>query len=63
MGWPILITLLGWISFLRGIARLFFAEKANKVLNWWLTHKTYLNVACVVGLLIGLYLLYFGFIA
>lgn len=63
MGWPIVITLVGWLIFIRGIVRIFFVENSNKILNWFLANKVYLYISLVVGLVIGLYLLYFGFIA
>ena len=61
-GWPIVITLIGWISFIRGLLRLFFPERIKKLLDWILEHKNYLYTSCVIGIVIGLYLLYFGFI-
>lgn len=62
-GWPVLITIIGWLAFIRGIVRIFFAEHIIKLLNWWLDNRTAWFVGCIVGLLIGIYLLYFGFIA
>jgi hypothetical protein len=63
VGWPIVITILGWLFVLRGLVRIFLPEKANKLLRWFLDHKNYLVFSCVVGLLVGLYLLYFGFLS
>lgn len=57
--WRVLITLIGWLAVVKGIARLFFPDKVLKIaarvsLNFYL-------IICAVFLLIGVYLTYIGF--
>ncbi|CEK09489.1 hypothetical protein [Legionella hackeliae] len=58
MGWPVIITIIGWLTLIVGILRLMVPEFSQKAGQWWLANPTYLLVTAVILLLIGLYLLY-----
>ena len=59
--WRVLITIIGWITFFKGVIRLFAPEKVTSLANKF--NKTYfLNIICVIFFLIGLYLTYKGFV-
>lgn len=58
-GWPLLITLIGWLVLLKGIAGFMFPEKyINMAKN--LISKTGYQIWAWVWLLIGLYLVWMG---
>ncbi|MDI9818727.1 MULTISPECIES: hypothetical protein [unclassified Legionella] len=61
MGWPVIITLIGWLVLISGILRLTSSKLTTKIGNWWLKNPAYLVVAAVIYLLIGLYLLYMAY--
>jgi uncharacterized membrane protein len=60
--WQIIITILGWLALVKGLALLFLPEKmkawAKKMQN-----KQWLPIALVVFVLIGLVITYLGFTA
>ncbi|KTD19151.1 Integral membrane protein (PIN domain superfamily) [Legionella lansingensis] len=58
MGWPVIITIIGWLVLIGGIVRLFCPDTIMKIWQWWLRNPTYLIVVTVISLLIGVYLLY-----
>jgi hypothetical protein len=60
MGWPVVITILSWLVFIQGIARLFFTHKLIPFIRFSNNRRFYLIVG-IVTLLIGLFLLYHGF--
>ena len=57
MGWPVIITLISWLVLVSGIIRLFFPDEAPKMGRAFLNEPMRMNIAAVVFLLIGLYLL------
>ena len=59
-GWPVLVTLIGWISLLQGIARLYIPDAFVKVYKDML-NKVGFQVWTWVWLLIGVYLIWVGF--
>lgn len=61
-GWPVIITILGWLAVVGGIARMLFPQKVMGVGEKMLNNKTYLIVAGIVEGLIGLWLCYVGYI-
>lgn len=62
-GWPVIITILGWLAIVGGIARMLFPQTVIGVGEKMLNNKTYLTVAGIVEGLIGLWLCYVGYIA
>lgn len=59
-GWPIIITLIGYLVAIKGIVLLFFPELVQKVISQWLAFDDYVTV--VSPLLVGIILMIFGFI-
>jgi uncharacterized membrane protein len=62
-GWPVIITIFGWLALIGGIARMLFPETVVGISERMLNNKTYLTVAGIVEVLIGLWLCYVGYIA
>jgi hypothetical protein len=62
-GWPVIITIFGWLAVIGGIARMLFPETVVGISERMLNNKTYLSVAGVVEGLIGLWLCYVGYLA
>lgn len=61
-GWPILITLLGYLMILKGVSRLFFPEPGRK-LSEQLVSPSYYRPLSLVLALFGIVLAYLGFTA
>jgi len=61
--WRLLITLIGWITFVRAIVTIFLPDRIVAIGNAVLDHGAAFVAAGVINLSIGLLLSYFGFIA
>ena len=57
-GWPVVITLLSWLVLISGILRLVCAESAKKMALSFVEHPARIQIAAVVILAIGLFLLF-----
>jgi hypothetical protein len=62
-GWPVVITIFGWLAVVGGIARMLFPETVMGIGQKMLDNKTYLTVGGVVEGLLGLWLCYVGYLA
>ena len=60
LDWRVVITLIGWMVFVKGVLRIFFPELAIKIIGKK-SSKKWLLWAEVIFFLIGLYLIYKGF--
>ena len=58
MGWPVIITLFGWLVLISGIIRLFLPEWAHQMSRPFLSHPMSLKITAIVLLLVGLFLLF-----
>ena len=58
--WPVLITLVGWVSLLQGILRVFLPDAYCKLVRDMMSKAGYL-VWCWLWFVVGLYLLWEGF--
>ncbi|RMX17901.1 hypothetical protein EAS68_09710 [Legionella jordanis] len=58
MGWPVIITIVGWLMLIGGLLRLFFPEIGVRIAQAWLRKPVYFWIAAAIYLIIGLYLLY-----
>ncbi|WP_239005303.1 hypothetical protein [Legionella sp. MW5194] len=58
MGWPVIITLIGWLAIIAGIIRMAFPDVSLRMGQWWQRRPVAFMVIAVVYLLIGLFLLY-----
>ena len=63
MGWPVLITLIGWLLLIRGTVRVLIPETVMGYAAKVLGNKQLIPVAGVVTGIIGLVLCYFGYVA
>jgi hypothetical protein len=61
MDWRVIITLLGWLALLKGVMRLFFPEFAMHKMAKCVERNDYYFIMMGITLIIGLVLLYFGY--
>jgi putative exporter of polyketide antibiotics len=59
-GWSVIITVIGYLSVLKGIARLCFTDHVTQFIPRYTEKKSY-YILCIIVLLLGLILTYFGF--
>ncbi len=62
-GWPVIISIFGWLAVIGGIARMLFPETVMGVGEKMLDTKAYLTVGGIGEGLLGLWLCYQGYIA
>ena len=60
-GWRILITLLAWLTFIKGVFCLFFTEPLLNTSKKLVASNTYYLIASTVCLILSVYLAYHGF--
>ena len=60
--WPVVITLYGWVMIFHGVARIFWPEWFGKWMKDMLAKSGY-TVMSWVWLIVGLYLIWAGFVA
>jgi uncharacterized membrane protein YczE len=58
--WPVLITLIGWVTLLQGVLRMFFPDAFVKLVKEMMLKSGYL-VWCWIWFVVGLYLMSVGF--
>lgn len=58
MSWPVIITLIGWLTLITGILRIAFPDVSLRMGQWWQRRPVAIIVITVIYLLIGLLLLY-----
>jgi hypothetical protein len=58
--WRVLVTLLSWITLIKGIVYLAFPTTGYAIVTYYLNHHTAFYVAVIIMLLLGLFLLYKG---
>ena len=59
MGWPLMITIFCWLTFIKGVLRVVYPQIDKKWANYYNNDKA-LYITGVVCLLLGLLLAYFG---
>ena len=57
MGWPVVVTLFGWLILIGGLFRLFCSDAAHKMGKEFLKAPMKMRIVGVVFLIIGVYLL------
>lgn len=60
--WQVIITILGWVSLIKGLCVLFFPEHTKKCVRK-MESQQWLPFALIVAVFIGLVITYFGFTA
>lgn len=61
MDWPVIITIIGWLSLAKGIIRFAFPHLAVKTSQKWIQNETFYYTTFIIMLLIGLELIYCGY--
>jgi hypothetical protein len=61
MDWRVIITILGWLTLLKGVMRLFYPEFVMKKVTKCVENKASYTIMMLITLFIGLVLLYFGY--
>ena len=59
--WRVVITIMGWLVLLKGVGRIFFPNAVMRLISKKRDNRKFI-IGEVVVLLVGLYLLYYGFL-
>lgn len=62
-GWPVIITLFGWLALLGGIFRLVFPQEVTRLGSRIIAMPSALTVGGIVVLVLGAVLSFFGYLA
>jgi hypothetical protein len=60
--WRVVVTIVGWLVLLKGIGRIFFPDAVHRLIEKKRDRRAFM-LGEVVVLLVGLFLLYHGFLA
>jgi len=60
--WRVVITLLAWLILVKGILRLFLPENTAKMMSKFISSKSSYYITAVIALLVGVFLIYQGFV-
>jgi hypothetical protein len=60
-GWPVIITVLGWLAIVGGLVRMWFAHKAATIAETFAGNSTALMVGGLLVLVLGSFLTYKAF--
>ncbi len=61
-GWPVIITIFGWLAVIGGIVRMGFPALTKSVGEAMLARHAGLRVSAVIQLALGLYLMFVGYL-
>ncbi|HTM64249.1 MAG TPA: hypothetical protein VL360_07085 [Gammaproteobacteria bacterium] len=61
MSWRVLVTIVSWIVFIKGICILFCAQSMTSMSSQFLANTTAIYTALVIDFVLGLLFCYFGF--
>ncbi len=59
--WKLIITILSWIIFLKGVSIIFFPQFIDKLTLYFVQNSYFAYGSIILDLIIGFVLLYFGF--
>jgi hypothetical protein len=62
LDWRVIITLLGWIAVVSGLARVFAPDRATEMGKKFLNRKNFTTAAAAIWVVIGAVLCYFGYV-
>jgi hypothetical protein len=60
-GWPVILTILGWLAVFGGLTRMWFPEKMAPIAESFAGNQTALMLGGVLVVILGLFLTYEGF--
>lgn len=63
LGWPVIVTLFGWLALFGGIFRLLFPQEVTRIGTRMIANPPALTIGGAVTLLIGVILSFYGYIA
>lgn len=58
--WRVVITIMGWLVFLKGVGRIFFPDAVRRLISKRRDNHKFI-IGEIVVLLVGIYLIYYGF--
>jgi uncharacterized protein YjeT (DUF2065 family) len=61
--WPVIITILGWLSVGGGVFRILFPDSVQSMGKSMLSKPTMMTVSGAIQILLGLWLCYIGYVA
>ena len=61
--WPVIITVLGWLSLIGGAVRILLPRQVVRIAQTILGRNSFVRVAGAVIVLLGAVLMFFGFVA
>lgn len=61
-GWPVLVTILAWLTLLKGLLRLFIPN-LDKLAMKWVKNAVMMRATVTLTLILGVVLCYYGFFA
>jgi len=56
--WPVVITVIAWLTLIAGVVRLFFPEELTRVWRKWLSNPSAIIITAAITLIVGFYLLF-----
>ncbi len=59
--WRVIITIIAWISLLKGISIVLYPEIIDHATHWFVENSTFGYITGSIDLILGLILCYFGF--
>lgn len=59
-GWPIVITIIGWLGVIKGVCLLFFPAAMRRI-YMRMQNSNWIYVLLVIGVVLGVFLTYAGF--
>lgn len=62
LNWTLIITLIGWIALVKAFFNLFLTDVARRFFKVWLQSRTAMVITDIFMIIIGLFLLYHGFV-
>ena len=62
-GWPVIITVFGWICIFAGIFRMGFPTAVKSMGGWMLKNSTIITVSAIFNAALGAFLTYKGYMA
>ena len=61
LDWRLLVTIIVWLTLVKGLMRIFFPMRIIELMKWAADHPRCIIINLTTFLLIGLYLIYVGF--
>ncbi len=63
MDWPVLVTLIGWITVIKGTIAMIAPQAMNNLAACFKDNQTILNVQAAIAILFGAFMSYMGYFA